>query len=411
MNDNEPRSLPDMIFQDYDTDVPIKKLDFGNPEPVVDVKIPAEIPRIDTKTSQIIDKLNSFILRSPFVSQLNISSNISPRGEYVEGDLLSNYEPVDEVLTLAEQEALNAPEARFEGYTAGIGSSDDDEEQEEQFEDVVIETGVIDEPDNFFDEEEEATPASDVHTAVEANADEYVFEDEPYESLSSVEVVSEPVAAESVQVPEVMVEIEAEEVVEAKPEAYVVVEDLTVPGVQDVETEYESFMPDSDITVPAHVEAEFNEILPFLAPPEQVVVQEPGVEVVGVFESLVFAPTPVRKPVPSQLERHIRTVEKARQARLTIENKPEHLSVTALERLRVLSDKSYQGKIGKFYALKEALPFAEDFRHMLETFDFEGLKEIQRLLNKTFDLKKQEENSEIAKEKLWYGSYKKFYKD
>lgn len=411
MNDNEPRSLPDMIFQDYDTGVPIKKLDFGNLEPVVDVKIPAVPSRIAETKNQLINTLNSFKLRSGFVSQLNISSSISPRGEYAEGDLLSNHEPVDEVLTLAEQEALNAPEARFEGYTAGISSSDDDEEQEEQFEEVVVETDVIDEPDDFFDEEGEATPASDVHTAVEANADEYVFEDEPYESLSSIEVASEPVAVESVQVPEVMAGIEAEKVVEDETEAFVVVEDLTVPGVQDGETEYESFMPDSDITIPAHVEAEFNEILPFLAPPEQQEVQEPGVEVAEIFEARVFAPTPVRKPVPMQLERHIRAVEKARQARLTIDNKPEHLSVTALERLRVLSDKSYQGKIGKFYAIKEALPFAEDFKHMLETCDFEGLKEIQRLLNKTFDLKKQEENSEIAKEKLWYGSYKKFYKD
>ncbi|OLY72246.1 hypothetical protein AU074_13810 [Pseudomonas sp. ATCC PTA-122608] len=401
-----------MIFQDYDSGVPIKKLDFGNPEPKVEEKQQAEIPRIDTKTSQIIDKLNSFILRSGFASQLKISSSISPRGEYVEGDLLSNHEPVDEVLTLAEHEALNAPEARFEGYTAGIVGSDDDEEQEEQFEEVVAETDVVDEPDDFFDEEEEAPQTNDVHTAVEADADEYVFEDEPYESLSGVGVVSEPVAVESVQAgSEQVAEIKAEEVVDDEPEVFVPVEDLTVPGVQDGETEYESFMPASDITVPPHVEDQFHEILPFLAPPEQEEVQEPGVEASEVFEALVFAPTPIRKPVPTQLERHIRTVEKARQARLTIENKPEHLSVTALERLRVLSDKSYQGKIGKLYAIKEALPYAEDFRHMLETCDFEGLREIQRLLNKTFDLKKQEENSEIAKEKLWYGSYKKFYKD
>lgn len=273
------------------------------------------------------------------------------------------------------QEPIHQPAADEKFFTAGIGL--DDESEEEQTEE--IEAGLL-EVEEGVDNGSESLQAPIVHSLAEP---------EPVEEWE---------------------EIEADEVSESVPHASEAV-DFTVPEHDENQPVYESVLPPADIEVPEYVQALSDDLAPFLVPSPVVVeeeTQEPGGE---AFDTSVFAPVRVQKPIPTELDRQIRISEKANQARLSVTTKPEFMSDHANARRISLSEKSYQSHINSLYIMKELASMTDLLKEFLETNNLDGAAYIIKQLQKAESLQRQSKALQRVKDSLVMGSYKRAFKD
>ncbi|GFZ62108.1 hypothetical protein PSE10A_46190 [Pseudomonas amygdali pv. eriobotryae] len=308
---------------------------------------------------------------------------------------IEHYEPS----SIVPSQPIHQPEASGE-WTAGIGV-DDEQERLEEMVSSMVEVDAEDDGDfetfDFFQprakvaepeqvsEPEPVVGLDDEQEALEASVTHLVVLDESVEAWEEIE----PDEASEVHVPD----------------------ELTVP-VQDVdEPVYESFLPPVDVEVPAHIQAFSDELAPFLVPSPVDESQEPGGEPSKAFDAAVFAPVRSQKPVPSVLDRQIRLIEKARQARLTVTTKPEFMSETANARRNSLAERSYQAKIESLNIMKDLTQQTDSLKVFLENNDLEGASEIIRLLKRAEYLKAQAEHFDKLREELVLLNFKKAYKE
>lgn len=406
MNEYEKNTLREINFVEAEKEPEIKRLDFSdNTE---------QKSKILERSALLVQSLRNLGIACGSMSQAKkvASEQIqSLKDDEIEVNLALDHSlPEDQ--TEAES-TLNAPVAHSEWGTAGIGSSDDGEEeqekeeqeqeeqeQEEQLEGVV--TGSHTEVDESFfvdgDSNEEEAPdaeavAPDVHVAVEENPDEFVFaqDEEPAEEEVSVTLD----ATQTLE--EVAVEAEA-------PES--ATDDLTVPGVADDEPVYESFIPASDIEVPAHVEAEFNDVLPFLAPsPVEPVeeVEEPGATALEIFDAAVFAPV---KVVTSQLDRQIRVAKRDSVSPVRL----EFMTDDTHARFYSLETRELNARRIAYNSFKELSGLADGLKEALETLDFVAIEKFKKILNKASNYKRLADDLELSVREVMRRSQKRWGK-
>lgn len=397
MKEYETNILPEIQFVESCREPEIKHLDFSDNA--------QQKSTILERSALLVQSLRNLGIACGSMSQAKkvVSEQIqSLEDDEVEVDLaLDNSLPEN---SQSETEStLNAPVAHSEWGTAGIGSSDDGEEeqeQEEQLEGVV--TGSHAEVDESFfvdgDSDEEEAPdaeavAPDVHVAVEENSDEFVFvqDEEPAEEEASVTLD----ATQSVE--EVAVEAEA-------PES--ATDDLTVPGVADDEPVYESFLPASDIEVPAHVEAEFIDVLPFLAPsPVEPVedVEEPGATALEIFDAAVFAPVKVGT---SQLNRQIRVAQRDSVSPVRL----EFMTDETHARFYSLETRELNARRIAYNSFKELSGLADGLKEALETLDFVAIEKFKKILNKASNYKRLADDLELSVREVMRRSQKRWGK-
>ncbi|RMN15476.1 hypothetical protein [Pseudomonas savastanoi] len=310
----------------------------------------------------------------------------------------------DEQSSTVTSQPLHQPEASGE-WTAGIGV-DDEQDEEERLKEAVASMVEVDAEDDsgfetfdFFQSrakvvDPEQVPVSEPEPVVG-------LDDEPEAVEASVTHLA--VSDESVEAWE---EIEADEASEVH-----LPDELTIPVQDDDEPVYESFLPPVDVEVPAHIQAFSDELAPFLVPSPVDESQEPGGEPSKAFDAAVFAPVRSQKPVPSVLDRQIRLIEKARQARLTVTTKPEFMSETANARRNSLFERSYQAKIESLNIMKDLTQQTDSLKVFLENNDLEGASEIIRLLKRAEYLKAQAEHFDKLREELVLLNFKKAYNE
>lgn len=315
---------------------------------------------------------------------------------------IEHYEPS----SIVTSQPIHQPEASGE-WTAGIGV-DDEQDEEERLEEMVLSMVEVDtEDDGDFETFDFFQPRAKVAEPEQVSEPEpepepvVGLDDEPEAVEASVTHLA--VSDESVEAWE---EIESDEASEVH-----VPDELTVPVQDDDEPVYESFIPPVDVEVPAHVQAFSDELAPFLKPSPVDDVEEPGGESTKAFDAAVFAPVRSQKTVSSVLDRQIRLVEKARQARLTVTTKPEFLSETANARRNSLFERSYQAKIESLNIMKDLAQQTESLKAFLENNDLEGASEIIRLLKRAEYLKAQAEHFDKLREELVLLNFKKAYKE
>jgi hypothetical protein len=375
MNEYELKSLPDMDFISEHKEPEIKPLDF-NDAPVVKSSILE-------RSAMNVQSLKNLGITLGFMSHAKKVSADTPV-ERVEGDLLTHqFEP-----PVMEQSPPNAPVAHSEWGTAGIGSSDDEDEEQE-----------LEEPL----EEVEADPHTDV--------DESFFVDADAVEEASVVVVEHFVQEET---PDVFVgaestEVSVEVVAVAEETPALTTDDLTVPGVADDEPVYESFLPAPDIEVPAHVEAEFKDVLPFLTPSQAQTaeeVQEAVMTALETFDAAVFGPKPLPKPVPSVLDRQLRLAEK------------DSVSVVKLEfmtdethaRFHSLETRELNFRRLAYKGLKESAELTEGLKAAIEALDFPAIEKFLKVLNRSVNYKRLSEDVEVTVRDVMRRSQKRWGK-
>ena len=372
MNEYETNILPEMQFVESGKEPDIKRLDFSD----------------NTQQKSTILERSALLVQS--LRNLGIACNAMSQAKK------ATSEPTQ--ISEEDEGTLNAPVAHSEWGTAGIGSSDDGEEEqerEEQLENAVA--GSHEEVDESFfvdaDSDEDEAPAPDVHVVPEENPDEFVFvqDEEPAEEEASVTLD----AAQTLE--EVAVEAEA-------PES--VTDDLTVPGVADGEPVYESFIPASDIEVPAHVEAEFKDVLPFLAPsPIETVqeVEEPGATGLEIFNAAVFAPA---KAVTSPLDRHIRVAQRDSVSSVKL----EFMTDETHARFYSLETRELNARRIAYNSFKELSGLTDGLKDALETLDFVAIEKFKKILNRASNYKRLADDLELSVREVMRRSQKRWRK-
>lgn len=359
MNEYELKSLPDMDFISEHKDPEIKQLDF-NEAPLVKSSILE-------RSAMNVQSLKNLGIALGFMSHAKKVSADTPV-EGVEGDLMTHqFEPEP----VKEQSTPNAPVAHSEWGTAGIGSSDnEDEEQEleEPLEDVEVDPHTDVDESFFVDAVEEASVVEVEHVVQEENSD--VFAGAEFTEVS-VEVVA---VAEETPAP--------------------TTDDLTVPGVADDEPVYESFLPAPDIEVPAHVEAEFKDVLPFLTPSKaQTVeeVQEAVMTAIEVFDAAVFESKSLPKPVPTALDRQLRLAEKDSVSAVKL----EFMTDETHARFYSLETRELNFRRLAYKGLKESAELTEGLKAAIEALDLPAIEKFLKVLNRSVNYKRLSEDLEV----------------
>jgi hypothetical protein len=376
MSEYELKSLPDIDFISEHKEPEIKQLNF-NDAPVVKSSILE-------RSALNVQSLKNLGIALGFMSHAKKVSADTPV-EGVEGDLLTHQFKPDPVV---EHSTLNAPVAHSEWGTAGIGSSDDEDEEQELEE-----------------------PLEDVESDPHTDVDESFFVDaDAVEEASVVEV--EHVVQE--EIPDVFVMAESPEVsvevvaVAEKTPAYTT-DDLTVPGVADDEPVYKSFLPAPDIEVPAHVEAELKDVLPFLAPSQaQTVeeVQEAVMTALETFDAAVFGPKLLPKPVPSVLERQLRLAEKDSVSAVKL----EFMTDETHARFHSLETRELNFRRLAYKGLKESAELTEGLKAAIEALDFPAIEKILKVLNRSVNYKRLSEDLEVTVRDVMRRSQKRWGK-
>lgn len=390
-------SLPNLNFNAIEQSAKFPDVDFGIFEREEEKKkVLASsnkvIDALQITLSSVEDKAKAFSLNlqaSGFAERLRLLQGVETglAKVVVSQQAVEQIDHHEQSSTVISQ-PLHQPEASGE-WTAGI-SVDDEQDEEERLEAVVASMIEVDtEDDSDFETFDFFQPRA------KAAESEQVSEPEPVVGLDD-----EPEAVEAWE------EIEPDEASEVH-----VSDELTVPVQGDDEPVYESFLPPADVEVPAHIQAFSDELAPFLVPSPVDESQEPGGEPAKAFDAAVFAPVRSQKPVPSVLDRQIRLIEKARQARLTVTTKPEFMSETANARRNSLAERSYQAKIESLNIMKDLTQQTDSLKGFLENNDLEGASEIIRLLKKAEYLKAQAEHFDKLREELVLGNFKKAYKE
>lgn len=417
LNENND-SLPNLNFKAVEPTAKFPDVDFGFFEREEEKK------KILASSNKVIDALQS-TLNSVEEKAKTLSVNLFASGF---ADQLRRLQGVETGLTKVEvgqqaveqidhyeasssvtSQPVHQPAASGE-WTAGIGV-DDEQGEEERLEELMSSMVKVDtEDDSDFDtfdfSQSRAKVTEPVPVPVPVAEPELVvgLDDEPEAVEASVTHL-----AVSVEPVEAWEEIEPDEASETG-EVHVL-DELTVPAQDDDETVHESFIPPADFEVPAHIQAISDEVVPFLAPSPVDDLQEPGGEPSKAFDAAVFAPVRSQKPVPSVLDRQIRLVEKARQARLVVTTKPEFMSETANARRNSLAERSYQAKIESFNIMKDLAQQTDSLKAFLENNDLEGASDIIRLLKRAEYLKAQAKHFDKLREELVLINFKKTYKE
>jgi len=376
MNEYELKSLPDMDFISEHKEPEIKQLDF-NDAPVVKSSILE-------RSAMNVQSLKNLGIALGFMSHAKKVSDENPV-ERVEGDLLTHQFKPEPVV---EHSTLNAPVAHSEWGTAGIGSSDDEDEEQE-----------LEEPL----EDVESDPHTDVDESffVDADAVEEASVVE-FEHVVQEEIPDVFVGAES---PEVSIEVVA---VAEKTPAHTT-DDLTVPGVADDEPVYESFLPAPDIEVPAHVEAEFKDVLPFLAPSQAQTVeelQEAVMTALETFDAAVFGPKSLPKPVPSVLDRQSRVAEKDSVSAVKL----EFMTDETHARFHSLETRELNFRRLAYKGLKESAELTEGLKAAIEALDFPAIEKFLKVLNRSVNYKRLSEDLEVTVRDVMRRSQKRWGK-
>ncbi|KPY97819.1 hypothetical protein ALQ37_200162 [Pseudomonas syringae pv. aptata] len=419
---NNNDSLPNLNFKAVEPTAKFPDVDFGFFEREEEKK------KILASSNKVIDALQN-TLDSVEEKAKTFSANLFASGF---ADQLRRLQGVETGLTKVEvgQQAveqidhyeasssvtsrpLHQPEASGE-WTAGIGI-DNELDEEERLEELVSSMMEVDtEDDSYFDTFDFSQSRAKVTEPEPLPASEHEPEPEPEPVVGlddEPEAVEAPVthlvvSEESVEAWEEIAPDEVSEVGEVH-----VPDELTVPVQDDDEPVYESFTPPADVEVPAHVQAISDELAPFLAPSPVDDLQEPGGEPSKAFDAAVFASGRSHKPVPSVLDRQIRLVEKARQARLAMTTKPEFMSETANARRNSLAERSYQAKIESLNIMKDLAQQTDSLKAFLENNDLEGASDIIRLLKRAEYLKAQAKHFDKLREELVLINFKKTYKE
>lgn len=382
MNEYELKSLPDMDFISEHKEPEIKQLDFG----------PASVEKssILERSVLLVQSLKNLGIACGSMSQAKKLLAETPV-ERLEGDLLTfQFEPEPVV----EQSTPNTPVAHSEWGTAGIGSSDDDEEEQEQeeaLEDVEADH-QSDVDESFFVDADEEAPVEEAQ-ASDALMAESLVEDEPHAGTPLVVDASE------------YVEVVA--VAEQAPAS--TTDDLTVPGVAEDEPVYESFIPEPDIEVPAHVESEFKDVLPFLAPsPVEPVedVQEAVMTAIEVFDAAVFESKPLPKPVPTPLDRQLRLAEKDSVSGVKL----EFMTDETHARFHSLETRELNFRRLAYKGLKESAELTEGLKASIEALDFPAIEKFLKVLNKSVNYKRLSEDLETSVRDVMRRSQKRWGK-
>ncbi|MCK9715218.1 MULTISPECIES: hypothetical protein [Pseudomonas syringae group] len=383
MNECELKSLPDMDFISEHKEPEIKQLDFG----------PASVEKssILERSVVLVQSLKNLGIACESMSQAKKLMADTPV-ERLEGDLLTyQFEPEPVV----EQSTPNAPVAHSEWGTAGIGSSDDDDEeeqkQEEPLEDVETDPHT-DVDESFFVDADEEAPVD------EAQASDALMAESLVEDVHHVEAPVQFDASESVKV-----------VALAEQAPVSTTDDLTVPGVADYEPVYESFIPEPNIEVPAHVEAEFKDVLPFLAPsPVEPVedVQEAVMTAIEVFDAAVFESKPLPKPVPTALDRQLRLAEKDSVSAVKL----EFMTDETHARFHSLETRELNFRRLAYKSLKESAELTEGLKASIEALDFPAIEKFLKVLNKSVYYKRLSEDLETTVRDVMRRSQKRWGK-
>ena len=404
-------SLPNLNFNAIEQSAKFPDVDFGIFEREEEKKkVLASsnkvIDALQITLSSVEDKAKAFSLNlqaSGFAERLRLLQGV----ETGLAKVVVSQQAVEQIdhheqSSTATSQPFHQPVASGE-WTAGIGV-DDEQDEEERLDEAVASMVEIDtEDDSDFETFDFFQPRAKVEESEQVSEPEPVvgLDDEPEAVEASVTHLA--VSDESVEAWE---EIEPDEASEVH-----VSDELTVPFQDDDEPVYESFIPPADVEVPAHIQAFSDELAPFLVPSPVDESQEPGGEPAKAFDAAVFAPVRSQKPVPSVLDRQIRLIEKARQARLTVTTKPEFMSETANARRNSLFERSYQAKIESLNIMKDLTQRTDSLKAFLENNDLEGASEIIRLLKRAEYLKAQSEHFDKLREELVLGNFKKAYKE
>ena len=376
MNECELKSLPDMDFISEHKEPEIKQLDF-NDAPVVKSSILE-------RSAMNVQSLKNLGIALGFMSHAKKVSEENPI-ERSEGDLLTHQFEPEPVM---EQSTLSVPVAHSEWGTAGIGSSDDEDEEqelEEPLEDVEVDPHT-DVDESFFvdaDAVEEASVVEVEHVVQEENPDVFVGAESTELSVELVAVAEETPAPTT--------------------------DDLTVPGVADDEPVYESFLPAPDIEVPAHVEAGFKDVLPFLTPSQaQTVeeVQEAVMTALETFDAAVFGPKPLPKPVPSVLDRQLRLAEKDSVSAVKL----EFMTDETHTRFHSLETRELNFRRLAYKGLKESAELTEGLKAAIEALDFPAIEKFLKVLNRSVNYKRLSEDLEVTVRDVMRRSQKRWGK-
>ncbi|MGP5465212.1 hypothetical protein ACTXNP_02470 [Pseudomonas helleri] len=404
-------SLPNLNFNAIEQSAKFPDVDFGIFEREEEKKkVLASsnkvIDALQITLSSVEDKAKAFSLNlqaSGFAERLRLLQGV----ETGLAKVVVSQQAVEQIdhheqSSTATSQPFHQPVASGE-WTAGIGV-DDEQDEEERLDEAVASMVEIDtEDDSDFETFDFFQPRA------KAAESEQVSEPEPVVGLDDE---SEAVEASVTHLAESDESVEAWEEIEPDEASEVHVPDeLTVPVQDDDEPVYESFLPPVDVEVPAHIQAFSDELAPFLVSSPVDESQGPGGEQSKAFDAAVFAPVRSQKPVPSVLDRQIRLIEKARQARLTVTTKPEFMSETANARRNSLAERSYQAKIQSLNIMKDLAQQTDSLKAFLENNDLEGASEIIRLLKRAEYLKAQAEHFDKLREELVLGNFKKAYKE
>lgn len=389
MNEYELKSLPEMDFVSVQKEPEIKQLDFNEQ--------PAVKSSILERSALNVQSLKNLGIALGFMSHAKKLSAENPT-EAVEGDLLTYR---FEAKAAHEESTLNAPSEHSEWGTAGIGSSDDDEgkqEPEEQFEGVVADHHVGVDESFFVDADEETQVIADVHVVQEENPEVFVVDAESDEVEAIVHALN---SRESVvSGVDIGVDVEA-------PDSGT--DDLTVPGVAADEPVYESFIPAPDIEVPAHVEAEFKDVKPFLTPsPVESVeeVQEAVMTALEIFDAAVFGPKPLPKPVPTALDKQLRSAEKDSVSAVKL----EFMTDATHARFYSLETRELNFRRLAYKGLKESAELTEGLKASIEALDFVAIEKFLKVLNRSVNYKKLSEDLEVTVRDVMRRSQKRWSK-
>ncbi|WP_024666792.1 hypothetical protein [Pseudomonas syringae] len=359
MNEYELKSLPDMDFISEHKEPEIKQLNF-NDAPVVKSSILE-------RSAMNVQSLKNLGIALGFMSHAKKVSEENPI-ERSEGDLLTHQFEPEPVM---EQSTLNAPVAHSEWGTAGIGSSDDEDEEqelEEPLEDVEVDPHTYMDESFFVDAVEEASVVEVEHVVQEENSGVFVGAEFTEVSVEVVAVAEETPAPTT--------------------------DDLTVPGVADDEPVYESFLPAPDIEVPAHVEAEFKDVLPFLTPSKaQTVeeVQEAVMTAIEVFDAAVFESKSLPKPVPTALDRQLRLAEKDSVSAVKL----EFMTDETHARFYSLETRELNFRRLAYKGLKESAELTEGLKAAIEALDLPAIEKFLKVLNRSVNYKRLSEDLEV----------------
>lgn len=371
MNEYELKPLPDMDFISEHKDPEIKQLDF-NEAPVVKSSILE-------RSAMNVQSLKNLGIALGFMSHAKKVSADTPV-EGVEGDLMTHqFEPEP----VKEQSTPNAPVAHSEWGTAGIGSSDDEDEEqelEEPLEDVEVDPHTYMDESFFVDAVEEASVVEVEHVVQEENSGVFVGAESTEVSVEVVAVAEETPAPTT--------------------------DDLTVPGVTDDEPVYESFLPAPDIEVPAHVEAEFKDVLPFLTPSQAQTVEEVQEAVMTAFDTAVFEPKPLPKPVPSILDRQLRLAEKDSVSAVKL----EFMTDETHARFHSLETRELNFRRLAYKGLRESAELTEGLKAAIEALDFPAIEKFLKVLNRSVNYKRLSEDLEVTVRDVMRRSQKRWGK-